>query len=196
MTVIPSGGELPDDSTATPEEPQPLIVCVGRIESYKGHQRVIEALPLVRQERPEMRVRIVGGGPFEPTLRRLIASLHVEDAVDIAPIPVERRADLAGVLRRASVVVLLSEYESQGLAAHEALALGRPLLVSDAGALGELRGRPNVRLVARGAPPSEVARAILELADTDPQPPLPLPTWAECVAGILGVYESVLAPGG
>jgi glycosyltransferase involved in cell wall biosynthesis len=191
LAVIPSGVELPS-ADFEPVAAEPLIVSVGRVESYKGHHRVIEALPLVREARPDMRVRIVGSGPYEPQLRKLAASLGLSDAVEIAPVPTHERTELAGLLRRAAVVTLLSEYESQGLAAYEALALGRPLVVSDSTALAELAGRPNVRAVSPAASASAVAHAVLEIAGAVPAVPEAFPTWPECVAGVLEVYDSVL----
>jgi glycosyltransferase involved in cell wall biosynthesis len=194
LTVVPSGVELPaaerDDEVITPER---LVLSVGRVESYKGHHRVIEALPLLREADPQMRLRIVGSGPFERDLRRLATKLGVSDAVDIRPVDAAQRTELAQLLRRAAVVAVLSDYESQGLAAYEALALGRPVVVTDNSALAELGTRPNVRTVAPSATPRTVATAILELAGRAPQPAGDYPTWRECVASLLGVYDAVLA---
>jgi glycosyltransferase involved in cell wall biosynthesis len=89
------------------------------------------------------------------------------------------------------VVVALSEYESQGLAAHEALALGRPLVVNDSTALRELAVHPGVRAVAPTAPPAQVAAAILDAISAPPGPPVPFPTWADCVTALLDVYRNI-----
>jgi glycosyltransferase involved in cell wall biosynthesis len=193
ITVIPSGVELPPPQSDVPVAPEPLIVSVGRLESYKGHLRVIEALPSVQAVRPDMRVRVVGTGPSEPELRRLAKRLGVGDSVDIGPVAADRRHELADLLRRAAVVAALSEYESQGLAANEALALGRPLVVNDSSALRELAGRPNVRMVASSASAGEVAEAMLELAAAPNEPPGPYPTWPDSVAAVLDVYESIMS---
>ena len=196
IRVIPSGVELPLDAGERDEsiDPEDFIASVGRVERYKGHHRVIEALPLIRQAVPDMRLRVVGSGPYEGELHRLANVLGVGDAVEIAPVDTGDRADLARLLRRSRVVTLLSEYESQGLAAYEALALGRPLLVNDEGALSELRGQPNVRVVAQDAPAVELADSITQLATATPAPPPPVPTWAQCVGSLVALYNEVLTP--
>jgi glycosyltransferase involved in cell wall biosynthesis len=89
--------------------------------------------------------------------------------------------------------VLLSEYESLGLAALEALASSRPLLVTDATALHELVADGLARGVPLGASSEEVARAIQEELD-DPRPPQAarLPTWSACASALRGVYEDTV----
>src|SRR6266849_926908 len=48
-----------------------LIVSVGRLERYKGHQRIITALPKIQEQIPDVQLRIVGLGPYESALREL-----------------------------------------------------------------------------------------------------------------------------
>jgi glycosyltransferase involved in cell wall biosynthesis len=196
LTVIPSGHELPIPTDAPPRPPEPLIVSIGRLEGYKGHHRVIEALPLVHRTRPDMRIRLVGTGPAESALKKLADALGVRDAVDIGPVAADQREQLAKLLQRAAVVAALSEYESQGLGAYEALALGRPLLVNDSSALSELAGRPGVHMVASTASPATVAAALLESIAAPPAPPALLPTWDDCVSAVLRVYDDVIAKRG
>ena len=193
LNVIPSGVELPVPDEAPTGGPEPLIVSIGRLEDYKGHHRVIQALPIVHRTRPDMRVRLVGSGPAESALRKRADELGVRDSVDIGPVDADQRGQLAELLRRAAVVVALSEYESQGLGAYEALAVGRPLLVNDGTALSELADRPNVRTVASAASPATVAAALLASVDAPGAPPMELPTWDDCVAMLLRVYEKVLS---
>ena len=189
ITVIPSGVELPPVPTDVPIVPEMLILSVGRLEHYKGHHRVIEALPLVRAERPDARVRVAGSGPAEVSLRKLATDLGVADAVEIGPVSADQRMELGALLQRAAVVVALSEYESQGLGAHEALALGRPLLVNDGSALEDLAGRANVATVSSSATPEVVARRLLELIGAPPAAPEHFPTWSDCAAAVSEVYE-------
>ena len=73
FTLIPNGVDL---GKAVPMQIQPeagFIVAVGRLERYKGHQRLISAMPKLLEAVPHARLRIVGGGPYEQELRRLTA---------------------------------------------------------------------------------------------------------------------------
>jgi glycosyltransferase involved in cell wall biosynthesis len=100
---------------------------------------------------------------------------------------------MAQTLAQASLVVLLSEAESHPVAVMEALLLGRPVLVADTSGLRELAQRQLVRAIPLKSNPTEVAAAILDelrrpLARADIQ----LPTWDDCAAELLTLYQSVI----
>lgn len=194
FALIPNGADLP--VTAQPLPPltdSPLIASVGRLERYKGHQRAIAALPEVLQRYPGARLRIVGGGPYEPQLWQLAHDLGVTDQVEIRGIAPTDRQGMAEVLTRASVVTLLSEYETHPIAAMEALAVGRPVVVADTSGLSELAQRGLARSVPLAASDAQVAAAILEQLERPLVPPhLDLPTWDNCAAGLLALYRSIV----
>lgn len=192
IRVIPNGSDLPQLSEPVAAEPG-LIVSVGRLERYKGHQRVIAALPVVRQTCPEARLLLLGSGPYQAELRALAQRLGVAEAVEIQTIPPKERQRMAQTLARASLVVLLSEAESHPVAVMEALLLGRPALVADTSGLSELAQRGLVRAVPLSASPAETAAAIVdELRDPFVPAALQLPTWSDCAAELQDVYHSVL----
>ena len=68
VTVIRNGGTLPPPAPGTQVIPG-RIVSSGRLERYKGHQRVIEALPDVIHGDPAAHLVIIGRGPYESELR-------------------------------------------------------------------------------------------------------------------------------
>lgn len=172
----------------------PLLLSIGGLGKYKGHQRVVEALPALARARRGVRLRIVGSGPYEPELRSLARRLGVEHLLEIAPAPADCRDQMAWLLRHAGCVVALSEYKSQGLAIQEALGVGRPLLVGDKSAAGDLRHHANVRAVGRETTSVQIAAAIEELLDAPPvTTPPPLSTWDQCASALLEVYHETLA---
>jgi glycosyltransferase involved in cell wall biosynthesis len=195
FTVIPSGVELPAhrEPVAPTPTPTPFILSIGRLEAYKGHDRAIEALPALRRARPGLRLRIVGTGPLEDDLRHVADRLGVADAVEIAPVPAGRREELATLISQATAVVMLSAYESQGLSVQEALAMGRPVLVNDSTALGELINHPNTRAVDRHADAAGVTEALLALLGTPPAPPPVMPTWDDCAEALQAIYDEALS---
>jgi glycosyltransferase involved in cell wall biosynthesis/GT2 family glycosyltransferase len=193
LVVIPSGVDLPEPASGPPPRGDPLILAVGRVELYKGHQRIVQALPQLAERYPGVRFRVVGSGPYEDHLRDLAVELGVQKHLEIAPVAGHQRAEMARLLRAADAVVLLSEYESQGLAVQEAMALGRPLVVSAASGLSPLARHSNVRTVARDSGPDEIAAALSELLEREPAPAPPMPTWDECAAALEGLYAQALA---
>lgn len=194
FTIIPNGAtHLPEIADVAPGTLNGrLIVSIGRLERYKGHQRVIAALPAVRKYMPDVRLRIVGTGPYEPTLRKLVQKLGVAEYVEIQAIPPGDRQAMAALIRRAALMTLLSEHEAQGIAVLEALALRCPVLVSNTTALREFADRGLARAVPIESTSEEVARAIVRQLH---QPLIPghleLPTWDACAAELLTLYQTV-----
>jgi glycosyltransferase involved in cell wall biosynthesis len=91
FAIIPNGSDLP---SIRPKEAKRLrasggtvIVSVGRLERYKGHHRVIEAMPAVLAKLPDCKLRVIGSGPYEPDLHQLVERLELADKVTIESIP-------------------------------------------------------------------------------------------------------------
>ncbi|MFF4320958.1 glycosyltransferase [Streptomyces sp. NPDC001568] len=101
---------------------RPLAVCVGRLCPQKGQDILIRAWPEVLGAVPEARLALVGDGPDGERLRRTAPPgvFFAGAAADIRP-----------WLRAADLVVLPSRWEGMALAPLEAMACGRPVLVSD-----------------------------------------------------------------
>jgi glycosyltransferase involved in cell wall biosynthesis len=193
FAIIPSGVNLPGVSVPLGPTDTGLVLSIGRLESYKGHDRIIEALPALRRLHPGVRLRIVGSGPYEPRLRTLAAELDVADAVDIAPLPSGSRRELAELLNRAAVVTALSRYESQGLAVQEAIGLGRPVVVNEGSALAELGVYPNVLTVSGLAGSDEVADAVSRLLHAPPGDAPAMQTWDDCVDALVELYGAAMS---
>jgi glycosyltransferase involved in cell wall biosynthesis len=191
LVVIPNGSDLPE--LAEPVAVQPgLIISVGRLEKFKGHQRVIAALPKVREQCPGARLLILGSGPYEAELRELVEQLDLSAYVEIRSIPPNERQRMAATLAQASLVVLLSEAESHPVAVMEALLLKRPVLVADTSGLSELAQRKLVRAIPLEASAEEAAAAIVEELNAPfVQRDVTLPTWDDCADRLHSLYQTV-----
>ena len=191
MSVIRNGGGLALSSTHA--EPRPgKILSIGRLERYKGHHRVIEALPFLCQTRPEATLEILGAGPYESELRRIAQESGVGDRVTIRHVEPEDRSGMADALAGASVVAAFSDYEAHPVAVMEALTAGRPVVGYDVAGMADLVEDGYVNGLEPGAAPAVAARA-LSAAMSQPAPVLTeLPTWDGCVESLVGVYKSVL----
>ncbi len=199
IEVIRNGAELPglDRLAALPRVPSPaerdgaLLVSLGRLERYKGHHRVIAAMPALRAARPGTRLLVAGSGTYEPDLRRLVDDLDLADAVTIASVP---RDELPDTLASASLVTLLSDYEAHPVAVMEALAARRPVLVADTSGFRELAEEGLVHAIPVDAPPEAVAEAIaIELDRPAPETAPVLPTWDDTTDALEALYRRVVA---
>ncbi|MDQ2715665.1 MAG: glycosyltransferase family 4 protein [Chloroflexota bacterium] len=198
FSVISNGATLPD----IPQAPQRAgaaltIISVGRLERYKGHQRIISAFPKIRERYPEARLLILGTGPYEVALRTLAQRAGIAESMEIRAIPAANRQEMAETLARAALVVLLSEYEAHPIAVMEALALQRPVLVTNTSGLRELAEQGLVQAVALDSSPQEIAQAALQLIEAPPRPQtqLALPTWDDCTRQVEAIYSMVTRRG-
>lgn len=192
FTVIQNGGTSFQDVPATRGHTGTLIISPGRLERYKGHHRLIAALPAIRHKRPDARLLILGAGPYQSELRALAQRMGVAEHVEIRLIPASERKAMAQTLAQASVVALLSEYEAHPVAVMEGLAVRRPVLVADTSGMSELAHKGLVTAISLHSTPSEVAHAVLQQIEEPLLPPanIALPTWDECAQQVRAVYAS------
>jgi glycosyltransferase involved in cell wall biosynthesis len=192
IIVIRNGGALPSPHPGTVAIPG-RIVSVGRLERYKGHHRVIEALPHVMREIPEAHLLILGSGPYESKLYKLARHLGVSDRVSIKHIALADRQSMATTLAGSSVVAALSDYEAHPVAVMEALCVARPVVGYDIAGMGELFAAGWVRGAPHGAPAAALAQ---ELVKAMSSPSLAdhaqLPSWDSCADQVAQIYLSSL----
>lgn len=189
LVVIPNGGDLPaiDRSAAAVDED--LVLSLGRLERYKGHQRAIAALPLLKERHPNVRLRIVGSGPYHASLEEEARRLGVANSVEIAAVESGDRLAMADLLSRAAVVVLLSDYEAHAIAAIEAIALGRPVVVMNSTGLGDLVKAGLASGVSQRAAAADIA-AVIHAEMTSPTPRTAhIPTWDDAVSQLEELYQ-------
>ncbi len=194
FVVVPNGSHLPEVVDAPPLDPDaPLILSVGRLEKYKGHHRILQAFPQILKQYPNARLRILGGGPYEPELHKLAGELGLTDRVEIGAMPPENRQGMASMVTQASLVVLLSDYEAHPISVMEALAMKRSVLVTDTSGLGELARRGLVRAIPLDSSTEVVAEAVVDqLRHPMVAPEIELPTWEQCVDTLLSLYGDVV----
>lgn len=190
--VIRNGADKPQGMAGTVREDPDLIISMGRLERYKGHHRVIAAMPAILRQRPNARLDVVGAGPFEDELKRLVARLNLGHAVRIFAWDPTDRVGLARYLATCGLFVLMSDYEAHPVAVMEALGLGRKVLTAGSSGFTELAELGWLATIAPEAGDDAVAHAILERLAAPPAPPVLLPTWEETTAALLQVYDNVL----
>jgi glycosyltransferase involved in cell wall biosynthesis len=188
IIVIRNGGALPPPRPGTVAVPG-RIVSSGRLERYKGHHRIIEALPHVMREVPEAHLLILGSGPYQRNLYKIARHLGVSDRVSIKYVAQADRQSMATTLAESSVVATLSDYEAHPVAVMEALCAGRPVVGYDVAGVGELIAEGWVRGVARGAPAAIVAQELVKaMASPSLVDNALLPSWDSCADQLADVY--------
>lgn len=194
FALIPNGSDFTIAHGSLPKDPGAgaVLASIGRLERYKGHQRVLAALPYVLEARPDARLLVVGTGPYEAVLRRQAAELDIQDRVEFTSVPANDRMAMASLLQQISLVVLLSEFETHPLVALEAAAAGRRLLVADRAGLREVAEDGLARAISLEDRPRAIGDAIVqELARPQPTQAPQLTTWDECSTALFAMYHTI-----
>ncbi len=149
----------------------PWLLTVARLDSHKGIDTVIRALPAVRAAFPAVRYAVAGVGSRGPEYERLAAELGLEDAVKFlgfvadAELPaVYNAADLyVGASRRYDLLA-----EGFGIALVEASACGLAVVAGDSGGVADAVRDGETGILVDPNDPAAVAVGITRLlSDAD-----------------------------
>lgn len=197
VTVIAEGVEPPGRSSneigsvELPAWTGRTILSVGRLEAYKGVQR----LPAALARLPGHRLVVIGDGPDRDAIGEAAARAGVMDRVVLRGRVSD--AELVAWYRSADVLVSLSRHESFGLTVLEAAAAGLPVAASDIGAHQDSSAMlpiGRVTLVPMDGDAAAIATgigaAIAEgRRDGDAAPVVP--SWDQLVDRMIELYDSV-----
>lgn len=119
----------------------PLAVCAARLARQKGQDVLVQAWTTVRAALPDAELVLVGDGPDRAALQAAAGpGVTLVGAAD-------RDASLRW-MHASDVVVCPSRWEGMSLVPLEAMALGRPLVVTDVDGMAEVVPLGAARLVA------------------------------------------------
>jgi glycosyltransferase involved in cell wall biosynthesis len=110
------------------------VGSVTRLHDSKGNAYLVEAAARVVRERPGTRFYLVGEGPLLCDLEAQAAALGLGDRFVFAGF----RRDVAGTLSAFDLSVFPSLWEGTPITAFEALAMGKPIVASDADGLVDI----------------------------------------------------------
>ncbi len=113
---------------------RPFILCVGGLNNLDGGDRIINAAHLLNRRMPDLRL-IVAGCQHEEEMRKSATQLP---NVTLLGYVVSRR--LACFMRDALALLYPTRYETFGIAAAEAMAVGTPIVTCRSTAVPEVVG--------------------------------------------------------
>jgi len=150
----------------TERDPNELL-WVGARKGSKGTDTLLHAFDLLHRQRPALRLRLIGRAGSTRDEERLVAlagALGIADAVRFEP-PADRGA-VAEAMARAAVFVHPSPWETFGVVAAEALAMGLPVAATPSGGVDEIVGRDGrFGTIADDHAPDSLAAAIAATLD-------------------------------
>jgi glycosyltransferase involved in cell wall biosynthesis len=136
MTIIPNGVEIPPPPSLTrgeflkqlklPAEAK-LVAYVGRLAKQKRLRDLIWGAQLLRQVEERAYLLLIGNGPQRGELELYARDVEVSQHVRF----LGHRSDAASLLHLIDVFWLASEFEGMSNSLMEAMACGKPVVVSD-----------------------------------------------------------------
>ncbi|HWE97775.1 MAG TPA: exopolysaccharide biosynthesis GT4 family glycosyltransferase EpsE [Tepidisphaeraceae bacterium] len=144
IDVAPMGVELERFTRSAAYEPwqgkgEARLFACGRLNFGKGHDQLVRAIRLLRDQGVEARLRIAGydgGSGFRAELERLIDELKLGQCVELLGAlsePAVRQE-----LQQAHLFALVSRSDELGVATMEAMAMCLPAVVSRTGGVAEM----------------------------------------------------------
>ncbi|MCH8549180.1 MAG: glycosyltransferase [Balneolaceae bacterium] len=114
-------------SLQEPCERANYLLCVGRLEPQKAFHIAMGAFASLVGEYPDLRLKIVGRGSLEASLKRLSGELGVADKVDFEGY----QEHITPYFLKAKLTLLTSLYEGFPNVLVESISLGTPIVAFD-----------------------------------------------------------------
>ena len=144
-----------------------VLLTVARLVPRKNVRIVIEALPNVLKEIPNLKYLVAGEGPEEGSLRQLVHDLHLDDVVEfVGNIPNQKISDfynLCDVFVMVNRLEKGGDVESFGMVFTEANAMGKPVIGGRSGGSAEAIVEGQSGFLVNPEDPKEVAERLLLL---------------------------------
>lgn len=176
VTVIPNAVNVESFQLASPPDPQlqekwglggkTVVGFIGSFYAYEGLDLLLDALPELIRQRPDVRVLLVGGGPQEANLRQQAERLGLgEYVIFTGRVPhkdVNRYYDLINILAYPRHPMRLTELVTP-LKPLEAMAQGQLFVASDVGGHKELIEHNKTGILFKAGDCNALTGALLRL---------------------------------
>ena len=170
VSVIPNSLEVEKVNAAAPknwrqelgiEDGAAIIGYCGRLARIKGVDVLINAFALLLEMGFQAKLVVVGSGEERDNLGHLSNSLDLDDSLYFIG-PLSHDA-VYSAINGFDIAVVPSREEGFGLSALEAMAVGSPLVASDAGALPEIVANNQTGLLFSNGSAAELAAKLADL---------------------------------
>jgi len=140
---------------------KPVVGTIGRLEPRKGHDILIQAMPSIVQQFPQVMLLIAGHDPwgYGSVLQNLASRLNTEKHIRFLGF----QNDIPSFLHAIDVFAFASRSEGFGQVVIEAMAAGKPVVVSRIAPLTEIVTDGETGFYAEPENPESFAEKILWL---------------------------------
>lgn len=140
-----------------------ILLSIGRTVAGKGFYFLINALAMLKNKYPELLVYVIGKGKEKLHLERYAREKGVADMIEFAGYIDQP----ASYIKGCAMMLHVSLYEGMPNAPMEAMAYGKPVIMTNVNGAGELTENGKHALLIPPSDPAAIAHAI-EAALQDP----------------------------
>lgn len=137
------------------------VGTITRLMPAKGNQYLVEAAPMILAKHPNVRFFIVGEGELQPALEEQARALGLGDRLVFSGF----MRDVGAALSALDLVVFPSLWEGTPLTMFEALAMGKPIVATDADGLKDVLTDRRDAVIVPKADATALADAICYLLE-------------------------------
>ena len=113
-----------------------LVLAIGRLESQKDYPNLLNAISILKKQRKDFKVLIVGDGPLKEEIMLLADKLKITEFIELLGI----RRDVPALMSASDIYVMSSAWEGLPMVILEAMACERFVVATDCGGVNEVVG--------------------------------------------------------
>lgn len=143
------------------------LLFVGRLVEKKGVEYLLESIPLIRNQIPDIKLTIVGDGPLRKNLENLAKKLAITDCVDF--VGFKTGQEKINYFLSSSILVVPSiqtkngDVEGLPVVIMEGMAAGKPVVASNVGGIKEIVRENENGFLVKPKSPSQLAERLIYL---------------------------------
>jgi glycogen(starch) synthase len=135
--MIPNGIRLTDYlSCPVPRSERPYILGIGRMVEQKGFDLLIDSFRALSGDWPDLQLILAGDGPSRSSLESQMEDSGLSSRIEFLG-SVDHQSAVS-LFQQATVFVLPSRHEPQGIVVLEAMAAGSPVVAARVGGVSEI----------------------------------------------------------
>jgi len=144
------------------DSPAIVVGYFARMDNFKGHKYLIEAISEVSKSIPNIKLILAGDGPYKNSMENLSRRLGIEKKV-LFPGKISHKS-VYKLLKRVNIYAFPSLGELFPFAILEAMAAGKPIVATNVGGVGEVIKNEENGLLVSPRSSYELAEGIKLLA--------------------------------
>lgn len=144
-----------------------LLLCLSGLLPHRRIEDCVDAIRFLRKEEHNVKLLIVGSlewdREYSDSIKTLITDFHLEERAILCGVVPER--DIVGYYHSCDGFLFPNDKQTWGLTAIEAMACGKPVIVSKGSGVHEVLNDRETALLVSPGKPKQIAEAVKELME-------------------------------